>query len=146
MNRKVLAMRKILIAVAVPLAVFLATSCSGESQQRTPDPTRSVSLPSLQQPSQEPPESVEPASPDDPIDSRGVITPREQERADDIVTIVCGIVTHDVNTYEFPDLWEPGSRETVLAAEYEKLINSSFDQELERECPAYARLHSKNDG
>ena len=75
------------------------------------------------------------------------IDPKKEERANEDITIICGIVTREVSTHEFPQLWLEGSRESKLAEEYEKLLpgNQAHDA-LMRDCPAYAELHSKNAG
>ena len=72
------------------------------------------------------------------------ISTAESKRADTIVQIVCDIVTNQVGMHEFPRLWGEKSRESQLAREYERMTGGGFDHRLERECPAYAGLHSKN--
>lgn len=72
------------------------------------------------------------------------VSAADMQRADEIVQAICGIVTREVTTHEFPSLWAEGSRESQLAREYKKIVGGPIDDTLERNCLPYAKLHSKN--
>ncbi len=138
------------IAVLVLLGLLTVVGCGSP---HVDSPHRSASAVASPESTQAPtPETVRtdeetPVPQRDTIDHIPTINPKNEERADDIVLIICGIVTHEVTTHEFPQLWGEGSRETRLADEYEKLLpGADVHSALMRDCPAYARLHSKNAG
>lgn len=127
------------------LAIWLVAGCSAPSQIPSADTSaeryqRPTPVPEVTRIDNDIPQSD---ADEEPIATRSV-SPVEAQRADEIVRIVCGIVTDQIGTHEFPRLWGEKSRETQLAQKYERMMGGGFDDRLERECPAYAALHSKN--
>lgn len=116
-----------------------AKSTQTSRQTSSPRPTTPKVVPSN-------PEETSPPEPSETYHFP-TIDPKKEERANDDITIICGIVNREVHTHEFPQLWLEGSRESKLAEEYEKLLPGAQAHEaLMRDCPAYAELHSKNAG
>jgi hypothetical protein len=135
------------------LVTVLLSGCSQASTSSTGQPAKSVQVSQAASttPSQakampsEPKESL-PPEPTETFHFQ-TIDPKKEELANDDITVICDIVTHEVHTHEFPELWLEGSRESKLAEEYERLLPGlQAHDALMRDCPAYAELHSKNAG
>lgn len=144
-------MRKV-AALSLLVAIVL-TGCgksptSGTTQSARPMQATQTSAPTSAPPrviQSKPVESL-PPEPTETFHFR-TINPQDEERANEDIMIICGIVTREVHTHEFPQLWLEGSRESKLADEYEKLLPGAQAHEaLMQDCPAYAELHSKNAG
>ena len=133
------------------LAALLLAGCGQMPQSnsaRSAEPTRTSQTSPLTSPTTEAAHN-EAAPPPEPTETFHfpTIDPKKEERANDDITIICGIVTRELTTHEFPQLWLEGSRESKLADEYEKLLPGAQAHEaLMRDCPAYAELHSKSAG
>ena len=144
-------MRKV-TALSV-LAALMFTGCGNPPTSGTTQPARPVQTGQTSAPTSEPSKTVRskpvetlPPEPTETFHFR-TISPEDEERADEDIMLICGIVTREVHTHEFPQLWLKGSRESKLADEYEKLLPGSQAHEaLMQDCPAYAELHSKNAG
>lgn len=135
------------------LAAITLTGCGKSPTSGTAQPATPIQASQTSAPASKPPKTVQskpaetlPPEPTETFHFR-TIDPKDEERADEDIMLICGIVTREVHTHEFPQLWLEGSRESKLADEYEKLLPGAQAHEaLMQDCPAYADLHSKNVG